>query len=88
MTDRSRAKTAAAAQWADLRDNLQTITPRMLARAGLVVAVLASIVQLTIATWPALLPFIAGGVLAYVLLPVVDSLDRVMPRPLAALLAV
>src|SRR3954466_2958657 len=59
VTDRSRAKTAAAAQWADLRDNLQPNTPRMLARAGLVVAVLASIVQLTIATWPALLPFIA-----------------------------
>jgi predicted PurR-regulated permease PerM len=43
---------------------------------------------LAVETWPALLPFAAGGIIAYALLPLVDMLDRVMPRFLAALVSV
>ena len=41
-----------------------------------------------VATLPAILPFVFGGLIAYALLPVVDALDRLMPRTLAALLSV
>ena len=43
---------------------------------------------LAAASWPAFLPFVVGGLIAYQLLPVVDGLDSVLPRPLAALIAV
>ena len=43
--------------------------------------------QLVVASWPALLPFIVGAVLAYAVLPVANRLDAFMPRVLAALLA-
>lgn len=41
-----------------------------------------------VGTWPALLPFVAGGLIAWAVLPLVDALDRVMPRPMAAVLSV
>jgi predicted PurR-regulated permease PerM len=78
----------AAAEWTKLGDRLRTVTPQTLSRAMLTVAVGAGALALTVATWPAALPFIVGGILAYELLPIVDTLDRVMPRALAALVAV
>ena len=39
------------------------------------------------ATWPTLLPFVVGGLLGYAVLPVVDALDRVLPRSIAAAVA-
>ncbi|MBP1705432.1 MAG: hypothetical protein H6Q36_1171, partial [Chloroflexi bacterium] len=39
------------------------------------------------ATWPALLPFAVGGLVAYTIYPLVNTLDRFMPRVLAAALA-
>src|SRR5687767_2170407 len=78
----------ARAEWVALRNQLATVTPRAAARAGLVAVVLAAVAYLAAATWPALLPFVGGGILAFGVLPVVDSLDRVMPRALAAVLAV
>ncbi len=42
---------------------------------------------LTIATWPALLPFFIGAALAYAVLPLVNAMDTVLPRFLASLFA-
>ena len=78
----------AAAEWAALRDRLRTVTPRAAGRAVLTVVAGVGSIALTVATWPAVVPFIVGGLIAYGLLPVVDALDRVMPRVLAALLSV
>jgi predicted PurR-regulated permease PerM len=78
----------AGAEWAALRARLRTITPQALGRAALTIAAGVGMIALAVATWPALLPFIVGGIIAYGLLPVVDALDRVMPRALAAVLAV
>ena len=77
----------AAREWAVLRARLRSVTPRTLARTVLGTAVVATVVGATAATWPALLPFAVGGLIAYTLLPVVDALDRVMPRWLAAVAA-
>jgi predicted PurR-regulated permease PerM len=84
--DATRASRAAA-EWSAVRARIRTITPRALARAGLAAAVAGGVAAATIGTWPALLPFAIGGIIAYTLLPVVDALDRVMPRPLAAIVA-
>jgi predicted PurR-regulated permease PerM len=78
----------AASKWADLRDRLREVTPQTVARAFLTVAVVGGVSAIVLGTWPAFLPFIVGGLLVYVLLPVVDALDRFMPRPLAAALSV
>jgi predicted PurR-regulated permease PerM len=55
---------------------------------ALVVAVAGAGLWLTAATWPAAAPFAIGGIIAYLLLPLVDRLDRIMPRSLAAIIAV
>src|SRR6478672_2265512 len=78
----------AAAEWAALRDRLRTITPQAIGRGALTLGAIAGTVWLAAASWPALLPFVVGGLLAYELLPVVDALDRVLPRSLAALASV
>ena len=79
--DRSRA------EWRLLRARLTTITPQALGRGTLSAVVVAIAAWLALGTWPALLPFALGGVLAYTIYPAVDRLDRVMPRVLAAALA-
>jgi predicted PurR-regulated permease PerM len=78
----------AAAKWAELRDRLATVTPRAVGRSVLALAVLAGAGWLVTETWPSFLPFVVGGLIAYQLLPVVDGLDRMMPRFLAAIVAV
>jgi predicted PurR-regulated permease PerM len=86
--DRAVRRKRAAAEWADLVDRLRTVTPRDIGRTTLVVAVLAIGAMLATSTWPALAPFAVGGIVAYAVLPLVDGLDRFMPRALAAVLAV
>jgi predicted PurR-regulated permease PerM len=86
-TSRTAARQRSRAAWADLRDRLATVTPAALARAGLGVAVIAVVVSAVLGTWPALLPFVIGGLLAYAVLPVVDALDRVLPRSIAAMVS-
>ena len=83
-TDRTAARQRARAAWADLRDRLATITPSALGRAVLGVVVILVVGGFVVGTWPALLPFVFGGLLAYAVLPVVDALDRIMPRSIAA----
>ena len=81
-------KAYAARRWADLRDGVASTTPQAIGRGLLTLAVVGGSVWLAVATWPTLLPFLVGGLIAYMLLPVVDSLDQVMPRGLAAAVSV
>ncbi|HET9346959.1 MAG TPA: AI-2E family transporter [Candidatus Limnocylindrales bacterium] len=78
----------AANQWAALLDRVRTITPQAVGRTALAVAAVGGTLWLAAATWPSLLPFVVGGLIAYQLLPLVDWLDRVMPRFLAASISV
>jgi predicted PurR-regulated permease PerM len=82
--DRRAAVARSRAAWADLRERLSTATPAAVGRAALGIVVLVTVAALIAGTWPVLLPFLIGGLLAYAVLPVVDALDRVMPRALAA----
>jgi predicted PurR-regulated permease PerM len=72
--------------WRRLGLRLLSITPGILARAGLLVAALSVIVWFISTTWVSLIPFIIGGIIAYAALPLVNRLDRYMPRLLAVLL--
>ena len=74
-------------EWRLLRARLSTITPQALGRGLLSTVVVVVAAVLAKETWPALLPFAIGGLLAYTIYPVVDRLDRVMPRVIAAALA-
>src|SRR5262245_53540665 len=78
----------AAGQWAAFRARRRTGTPQALGRGARTAVVMAAALWLGVATWPAVLPFVVGGLIAYQLLPLVDSLDRFLPRLLAALLSV
>ncbi len=75
------------AAWQRLGLRIASVTPQMLARLGLVVAVLGLMAWLVSQAWLALLPFLVGGVIAYALLPLVNRLDRYLPRVLAVVLA-
>ena len=86
--ERSARQAHAAAEWAAFRDRLRTVTPQAIGRAALTVATIGGAVWLAAASWPAALPFAVGGLLAYALLPLVDALDRYLPRGLAALVSV
>jgi predicted PurR-regulated permease PerM len=66
--------------WHQLGLRLQSVTPRELVRFLLVVGALAVIVWLLASAWSVLTPFIVGAVLAYVLLPLMNLLDRWLPR--------
>ena len=85
---RAARKAYSARRWAELRDNIASTTPQAIGRAVLTVAVVGGSLWLAVATWPTLLPFLVGGLIAYMLLPVVDALDAVMPRGLAAAVSV
>jgi len=67
---------------------LLSITPSALAQSLLTFGALGAVIWMVVASWPALLPFVMGGVLAYTVLPLVNFLDRLLPRFLAALLGV
>jgi predicted PurR-regulated permease PerM len=75
-------------EWRALRDGLVAIPPRGWARGVIVAGVAAAGLWLATASWPALLPFLIGAVLAYMMLPVVNVLDRAMPRFAASVVAI
>jgi predicted PurR-regulated permease PerM len=75
----------AAEQWRRLGLHLRSLTPRDALRLVLLALAAYAVWWLATSTWPALLPFVAGAVIGYAVLPIVDALDRVIPRPLAAL---
>jgi len=81
------AKERAAAQWRRVGDAILTVTPSAVARMILAVIAIAAPIWLAWASWPAVVPFIVGGAIAYAVLPLVNALDRIMPRLAAALLA-
>jgi predicted PurR-regulated permease PerM len=81
------ARAASLREWSALRARLQTVSPRALARGALFTAAVVVPAWVAIASWPALLPFAAGVVLAYAVLPLANRLDRFMPRFLAALIS-
>ncbi len=87
VTDRRAARKRAQVAWSDLGARLASVTPSTLGRAVLVTAVVAGSWAVVAGTWPALLPFAIGGLIAYLVLPLVDTLDRFMPRGLAAAVA-
>jgi len=82
------AQQRAAAAWGRLGARLRTITPAAVGRIVVVTSTILATAWLIVFTWPAIVPFLGGGVVAYSVLPVVDRLDRFMPRILAAILAV
>jgi len=55
-------------------------TPAQRLRAVLVLAMGYLLVRLVVAAWAALVPFFLGALLAYLLLPVVNVMDRHAPR--------
>jgi predicted PurR-regulated permease PerM len=75
----------AAGQWRRLGLYLRSLAPRDVLRLVLLALAVYAVWWLATSTWPALLPFVAGGIIGYAVLPIVDALDRVIPRPLAAL---
>ena len=81
------ARARASERWHVLADRLRTIRPEALAKGAIGVTLLAVSAQLIAASWPALMPFVVGAVLAYAVLPIANRQDAVMPRVLAALLA-
>lgn len=83
------AESAAAARqtWRHLGLRLKSTTPASVVRLALILSALGSIAWLVWGTWPALLPFLIGSVVAYALLPFTNWLDRFMPRVFAVTLA-
>jgi predicted PurR-regulated permease PerM len=72
--------------WRRVGMRLRAITPSQIARFLLGAGALALAGWLFSVSWVALLPFVLGGVMAYIMLPIVDMLDRMLPRWLASLL--
>jgi predicted PurR-regulated permease PerM len=74
----------AAHAWQQLGLRIRSITPSGLARFLLVTGALGVVGWLFASAWRDMLPFLLGFALAYITLPLVDWLDRYMPRGLAA----
>ncbi|MCC6627628.1 MAG: AI-2E family transporter [Chloroflexi bacterium] len=76
----------AARAWRRVDYRVRSTTPGDVVQLAMMFGALAAVTWLVVATWPALSPFVAGAVVAYALLPLVNRLDRVLPRPIAVLL--
>jgi predicted PurR-regulated permease PerM len=74
--------------WAGLGAAIRAITPAQVLQMALVIGGITAVFWLARSTWPALLPFIIGGAVAYTILPFTNALDRVMPRFLAVIISV
>lgn len=72
--------------WRRLGLRLRAVTPAQVMRFLLAAVALAAVGWLAWTARLALLPFVLGGVLAYIMLPVVNLLDRFLPRWFASLL--
>jgi predicted PurR-regulated permease PerM len=79
---------ASRAEWRRLGRRIAAQSPAAVGRALLAVVTAGLVVWVAAATWPALMPFLVGGVIAYGLLPAVDVLGRFMPRLLASAMCV
>jgi predicted PurR-regulated permease PerM len=74
--------------WRDLGNRIASITPKQLGRMFMGLLAAGVVMWVAVASWPALLPFLVGGIIAYTVLPLVDALDKLLPRILAALTGV
>jgi predicted PurR-regulated permease PerM len=72
--------------WQRLGMHLRSITPAGWVRILLVASALAAVGWVLVQAFTPLVPFLIGLVLAYITAPIVDALDRVLPRGLAVLL--
>jgi predicted PurR-regulated permease PerM len=79
---------AARDAWRRLGWRIRSVTPSGLARGMLLLGAVFGLGWLLVAGWTSLLPFQIGLVLAYATLPVVNWLDRFLPRWLAVLLVI
>jgi len=82
------SKLKAQQAWQRLWMRIQSITPSGLMRFLLVVIALAGLVWLIASAFQSLATFVIGIMIAYVTLPVVNWLDRFLPRGLAVLLVI
>src|SRR2546421_737705 len=82
------SKLKAQQAWQRLWLHIQSITPSGLLRFLLVVIALAGLIWLIASTFQSLAAFVIGIMLAYITLPVVNWLDRFLPRGLAVLLVI
>ena len=88
QTDRLTDRVARSSErWQRLGMVVSSITPSELARTALVAVAALILGWLVMNAWQSLVPFFVGAIIAYALLPVVNSLDRFMPRTLAAILS-
>src|SRR6266550_7712412 len=71
--------------WQRLWLRMQSITPSGLVRFLLMVIALAGLIWLIASTFQSLAAFVIGIMLAYITLPVVNWLNRFLPRGLAVL---
>jgi predicted PurR-regulated permease PerM len=76
----------ARAAWRQLGERISTITPSGLARLLLAAGAVLALIALIWFAWGSLFPFVVGAAIAYTLLPLVNLLDRFVPRILAVLL--
>jgi predicted PurR-regulated permease PerM len=76
----------ARAAWRQLAERSSTISPAGLARLLLVAAALLGLLALIWFAWASLFPFVVGAAIAYVLLPLVNLINRFLPRTLAVIL--
>ncbi len=74
--------------WQQLSQSTRRTRPVTVARYALVIGALAALVWLANTAWQSLVPFIVGGFIAYAVLPLVNRLDRIMPRWFASLVVV
>ena len=74
--------------WQRLWLRVQSITPSGLARFLLVLIALAGLIWLITSAFQSLATFIIGIMIAYITLPIVEWLDRFLPRWLAVVLVI
>src|SRR5689334_10501866 len=96
-TDASQATSSAAAleaeryaraRWQQLGQRLRSVSPAGLMRSVLAAGALSIVLWQLWQARVVLAPFFAGLVLAYITVPLVNRLDRVLPRWIAVLLLV
>ena len=73
--------------WQKLAEALKSTSPAGYLRFGLILVAATGLAWVAWQARTALLPFLIGGLIAYILLPLVNSLDRWMPRFVAVTIA-
>jgi len=72
--------------WKRLGMRIRSVTPATLARYALGATAVILLIAVLRATWIALTPFVVGAIIAYVVLPFVNWLDKYLPRFIAVVL--